>query len=185
MPSAKSPTTFGEDELDLREGLSGLPFERMMGVLGVRGRDALEAVDWECVRLGQSGMKGDLLSVGDSGDEVGNGTLESSGESSGALVLKVALVFGISMCEGGLTVGEKRPDSMESRSELTDGRGAGRTTGEDDGEWSSSWGESSSTLRWKTALLLDSLGFRRRGRLPMDTNAPGPRSSLKEERVRR
>ena len=47
-----------------------------------------------------------------------------------------------------MTVGEKRPDSMERRSELTAGRlrWAG-LAGDSDGEWSSSGGESSSTVR--------------------------------------
>ena len=38
-------------------------------------------------------------------------------------------------------------------------------------------------MRWKTAFLVAEA--RRFGRAPRDTNAPGPRSSVKEERVRR
>lgn len=46
----------------------------------------------------------------------------------------------------------------------------------------SSVGESS-TLRWKRAFFVAE--GRRRGRAPRGANAPGPRSSVKEERVRR
>lgn len=133
--SAKSPTTFGEDVLDLSEGFSGRPFARMMGELGVRGIDEPDAVEPECVRPGRvSGMNGDLLSVGDNGDEVGNGTFDDN--ESGENVLKGALVFGISMCEGGLTDGEKRPDSMDRRREFTAGRAKcpGLMDGDEDGE---------------------------------------------------
>ncbi len=59
-----------------------------------------------------------------------------------------------------------------------------------EGEVGSSCGDSSSTLRWKTAFFcvpgaLPVLVWRRRGSTPRETNAPGPRSSLKEERERR
>lgn len=51
---------------------------------------------------------------------------------------------------------------------------------------SCSWGESSSSEKWKTAFLVEAVGVgRRRGREPRETKAPGPDSSEKAERVRR
>lgn len=88
----KSAATFGDDEDDLSEDLRGLPFERMMGVLGVRGRELV---------CGGDGGRNDSRSA--DGDEVGKGTAFVSPEVS-------MLTRGISMCEGGLTEGEKRPD---------------------------------------------------------------------------
>jgi hypothetical protein len=185
----KSPTTFGEEEEDLSDGLRGRPLERIIGVLGVRG---IEEPEVERVtdrsKRGVSGRNGEFLSEGDRGDDVGNGTweVEPEGDVDGGEVLNDAVVFGISMCEGGFTEGEKRPVSMDSRRELTEGMETlpGRTWGDVDGELSSSGGESSSTERWKTAFLFASEG-RRRGREPREVNVPWPRSSLKDERVRR
>ena len=59
------PATLGEEDEDFSEDLRGLPFDKMMGVLGVRGREL------DCG--GEGGMKRDPgLSV--TGDDVGNGT---------------------------------------------------------------------------------------------------------------
>ena len=85
----------GEEEDDLRDDLRGLPLERMMGVLGVRGREL------ECG--GDGGEKKACRSV--EGEEVGKGTALVSAR-------------GRSMWVGGLTEGEKRPDWMERRREL-------------------------------------------------------------------
>ena len=190
----KSPTTFGEEEEDLREGFSGRPLARMIGVLGVRGIETDEAeVDRERRDMdGVSGRKGERVSVGDRGEDLGKGTLDvvdplgDTDEGDGGVSAVVVAGFGSSMCVGGDTLGEKRPCCIERRREL---RGVSSTVGwawgEVEGEWSSSGGESSSTDRWKTAFLLDSELGRRRGREPREVNAPGPRSSLKDERVRR
>lgn len=61
---ANLPATLGEDNDDLSEDLRGLPLDRMIGVLGVRGREL------DCG--GEGGVKSTGLSV--TGDDVGNGT---------------------------------------------------------------------------------------------------------------
>lgn len=88
----KSAATFGDDKDDLSEDLRGLPFDKMMGVLGVRGSELV---------CGGEGGRNDSRSV--EGDEVGKGTAFVAPEVS-------MLMRGISICEGGLTEGEKRPD---------------------------------------------------------------------------
>lgn len=176
-----SPGMFGVDMEDLREDLSCLPLERMTGVEGVRGRD--EAL------LGER-MKGESLNntgvpLGDgSGDDVGNGT--------DAFEAADAYIGGKSMCTGGLTEGENRPESFANLSEFSCGyplrlkcmlaaaacAGEEARTGSSWSLWSS--GGESSGLRWKTALFVEE--GRRFGRAPSETKAPGPRSSVNEER---
>ena len=187
MRVANSPATLGELLELLSEDLSGLPLERMIGVLGVRGR--LE-------EQGGEGMNGDSATEGDSGEDVGNGTLPCGRWFCG----------GSSMREGGYTEGEKRPFSIERRRELVapssgaelgPARAASRVSTTPvsserafDGAGgeirsSPSGGDSSSTLMWKSGRRSLVADGRRRGRLPRDACAPGPRSSLKDERWRR
>lgn len=81
--------------------------------------------------------------------------------------------------------GENLPASLESLSEVSgEGRGVESRGWTDWGsvELSCSRAESSSTFKWKTAFF--ELGLRR-GRAPKGANAPGPRSSENDERVRR
>jgi hypothetical protein len=94
----------GEDCDDLRDDLSGLPLERMMGVLGVRGS--------ELVCGGEGGTERDPVT----GDEVGKGTALVEEEEGGRPLERADL--GMLMKEGGSTEGEKRPDWMERRREL-------------------------------------------------------------------
>ena len=96
----------GDEEDDLREDLSGLPFERMMGVEGVRGRDPEGDVDLDEALDKNAGRKGEGPVGGEEGEEVGNGTAE--GGSRG----------GISMRGGGSMEGENLPTFMERRREL-------------------------------------------------------------------
>ena len=80
---ANSPATLGEEDEDFNEDLRGLPFERMIGVLGVRGSE----LEWG----GDGGMNGGTgLSV--TGDDVGNGTAFVNEDEEDATV-----GFGISM----------------------------------------------------------------------------------------
>ena len=105
---------FGEDEEDFRDGFRGLPLERMMGVLGVRGKEEAEEGS-ELAREGV-GMKGEAASVGVSGDDVGKGTESGASESTRA-------VAGISMRGGGSMLGLNLPVFMERRRELVGERG--------------------------------------------------------------
>lgn len=105
---------FGEDEEDFKDGLRGLPLERMMGVLGVRGREEAEE-RWEPAREGV-GMNGETPSGGDNGDDVGKGTESGASESTRALE-------GISMRGGGSTLGLNLPVFMDRRRELVMERG--------------------------------------------------------------
>ena len=68
----------GEECDDLSEGLSGFPFDRMIGVEGVRGIEDVEAVELDCEwEIGDGGGSGDEL-----GDpRVGNGNDDRSSES--------------------------------------------------------------------------------------------------------
>lgn len=182
-----SPGMFGLDEEDFNEGFSCFPLERMMGVDGVRGSE--EALEGD-------GIRGEFLNFavnvfGDgSGDDVGNGT---GADDDDPTVICGAVIGGMSMWDGGSTEGEKRPVSFANLRELSGGyapavkRGAARA-GEAAEVAASSWsfwssGGESSGLRWKTALFVAE--GRRLGRAPREAKAPGPVSSLKEERVRR
>lgn len=105
---------FGEDEEDFKEGFRGLPLDRMMGVLGVRGSEEAEDAR-ELAREGV-GMNGEVGSVGESGDDFGKGTEPGARESTRA-------PYGISMREGGSTLGLNLPAFMDRRRELVGGRG--------------------------------------------------------------
>lgn len=109
------------------------------------------------------------------------------------------------MRDGRVRVGEKRPFAMERRRELVGPSGGAElgpartpsrvsTTpvsmeraldGGGETKSSPSGGDSSSTLMWKSGRLGVDADGRRRGREPRDACAPGPRSSLKDERWRR
>lgn len=95
---------FGEEAEHLREDLRGLPFERMMGVEGVRGSEMLdldEAVDQEA-----RGLNGEWAVKGEEGEDVGKGTAVGGSNC------------GMSMREGGWMEGENLPTFMERRREL-------------------------------------------------------------------
>ena len=181
---------FGLEHDDFKDDFSCFPLERMIGVEGVRGIDADCGGEGESLRLVMK-FNGD-----GSGDDVGNGT---EAEEDAALGTAGADMGGKSMWEGGSTEGENLPDSLANLKELSWGypppllkrrlrgcAGEGTLKGASSSSslllcWSS--GGESSGLRWKTALRVAE--GRRFGNAPRDTNAPGPRSSENEERVRR
>ena len=95
----------GDEDEDLRDDFNGFPFDRMMGVEGVRGRDGDEVLE-VFLEYEREGMNGEGPGGGEEGEEVGKGT--AVGGSRG----------GISIRGGGSTEGENLPAFMESRREL-------------------------------------------------------------------
>lgn len=65
-------------------------------------------------------MKGERVSVGERGEDWGNGTadVEAFGEEErGDAGVRVTFALGRSMCEGGAIEGENLPVSIDSRRE--------------------------------------------------------------------
>lgn len=101
MARPRASAMLGDEDEDFNEGLRGLPLERIIGVLGVRVRDAVGGEELVVA----DGKNGEEEPPGELGDEVGKGTDAGAGG-------------GMSMREGGWIDGENLPLFIDRRREL-------------------------------------------------------------------